>query len=532
MSTAFLCVALALGQAQPEQPVTDAEKTEFLKLLATLPTRGEFFTSEAIQKAAPYTRVLLALTEKDLAKYSSLYPFYAISAGLLGAKDSRQYALNNFSRIAHPKIKLGWAIGLFRAKSPPPEVVAFLRQTLDSKKEGETLSAMLGPEFEDFKERVILVSETGKRMKVELVKRHTFEALPKYGGGFDYTATRTTFAPGHLLHAVRPLKQRGELITRDLATGKTRSLLIPQPEGFKPRFDFVDYFESPVLSVNARGDLCCLWTIEGNGDHGLALLKKGADAFVVKRSRLYLGDSRLVPAPDGSWCLLQIESGGQTVVHHVDEELKLTRVGAFRRPGWLADARFLSKDVLHVLCVGVSINVFGDVTGDTRLRCVDYDVREPRVLHNRELLRLKSASGGSMFQFDDGSLHYLWGVNDREQTPKGDIKRGPLTGLYYQAEADATTLKIGGGHDYRAVAVGGRIITCYTMEGAPDKVFFRVIGRGTLGPETEVTIGKGRKHPATSEYMALHAEAERVWWANTLESDVMFEMRLVDAKGS
>jgi hypothetical protein len=57
------------GQSQPEKAVTDEEKKEFLKLLATLPTRGEFFAKEAIPKAAPHTRVLLALTEKDLEKY-------------------------------------------------------------------------------------------------------------------------------------------------------------------------------------------------------------------------------------------------------------------------------------------------------------------------------------------------------------------------------------------------------------------------------------------------------------------------------
>ena len=75
MSATLLLVAFAFGQPQPEKAVTDNEKKEFLKLLATLPTRGEFFAEEAIPKAAPYTRVLLALTDKDLEKYEFNEPW-------------------------------------------------------------------------------------------------------------------------------------------------------------------------------------------------------------------------------------------------------------------------------------------------------------------------------------------------------------------------------------------------------------------------------------------------------------------------
>src|SRR5262245_48589405 len=131
MSATFVLLAFACGQPQPEKAVTAAEKKEFLKLLATLPTRGEFFAEEAIPKAAPYTRVLLALTEKDLAKYD-LYAFMALSAGLVGHKDARQYATANFGKIAHPQLKLSWAIMLFRQGKPPSEVVPYLRKAFDT----------------------------------------------------------------------------------------------------------------------------------------------------------------------------------------------------------------------------------------------------------------------------------------------------------------------------------------------------------------------------------------------------------------
>src|SRR5437868_7029709 len=91
MPTTLLLVALAIGQPQADKAVTDADKKAFLKLLATLPTRGEFFADEAIPKAAPHTRVLLALTEKDLEGYDP-YPFLALVAGLGGHKDAREYA--------------------------------------------------------------------------------------------------------------------------------------------------------------------------------------------------------------------------------------------------------------------------------------------------------------------------------------------------------------------------------------------------------------------------------------------------------
>jgi hypothetical protein len=153
MSATTLVLALALAPSQAEKEVTGAEKKAFLELLAGLPTKGEFHTDEAVQKAAPYTRVLLALTPKDIEKHD-IYPFLALSCGLLDLKGPREYAVKNFGKIAHPEIKLAWGVGLFHAKAASREVVAFLSSALESTEQAKLLAEMLGPDFEDFKKRL------------------------------------------------------------------------------------------------------------------------------------------------------------------------------------------------------------------------------------------------------------------------------------------------------------------------------------------------------------------------------------------
>jgi hypothetical protein len=93
-----------------------------------------------------------------------------------------------------------------------------------------------------------------------------------------------------------------------------------------------------------------------------------------------------------------------------------------------------------------------------------------------------------------------------------------------------TAFKVGGGRHHRAVAVGDRIVVCYTEEASPNQVFFRVIRNGALGPVTEVTIAKNREHNLGAEDMALYAESGRIWFVNTLAPNTLYELRLVDTK--
>jgi hypothetical protein len=523
MSATILIVAFAFGQAQPEKAVSDAEKKEFLKLLAKLPSRGEFFTEEAVQKALPYTRILLALTQKDLERHD-IYPFLALSSGLMGHKEARQYAIANFSKIAHPTIKLGWAIALFRDTKSSSEILSFLRNALESKDDARTLSAMLGPGFEEFRDNVIRTHEIGRQLKVEQVKQHSTLPFPKYGGGFDYTNSTYVCAPGPIVYAVRRLNQQGELITYDLAKGTTSRRVVPQPKEFKPNYDFPHYFGDPVLSFNSRGDLLCRWTIEGNGDHALAMLKKGTDSFVVKRVRLYLGSGCVVTDSDGAWYLIQ--GAPDFKVYQIDNDLKLTRLGSFTGKGHhsthILDARFISSDTLHLF--------WGDVLSGgnhLRMRCIDFDVKKRTWLHNREIFKLdefvSSANEPTVLKLKDDSLHYLWRIDE-------GANRGEATGLYYQAEAESKSVKVANGYHYRAIAVGHSVVVCYTLLRSPDKVYFRVLHYGAPGPVTELTVAKGREHNLQDEYMALYAETDRIWFVNTLAPNTLYELKLVDMK--
>jgi hypothetical protein len=522
MSAATLLVVLALGQAQPDKAVTDAEKKEFFEVLAKLPSKGEFYTAEAITKAIPYTRVLLALTEKDLEKYD-LYPFVALSRGLIDSKESRQYGITHFQMIAHPTIKLFWAAVLFSEGAASPEIVTFLRKALDSKEDARSLRDMSGPGFEEFREGVIRTYDLGRQTKIELVKQHATNAFLEYDGGLGYTKETYAFAPGQLLYAVRPSKQQGELTVYHLAKGTTARLVIPQPKGFKADSDFARYFDNPVLAVNSGGDLLCRWTIAGNGDHALALLKKGSDAFVVKRVKLYLADCTVAADFDGTWYLIQ--GGPDFTVYRLDQELNLSRLGNFAGKGHhsihIEDARFISKDMLHLFWADVLSR------NHLRMRCVDFDVKQQKWLHSREIFRLdkfvSSASEPTVLQLKDDSLHYLWRVDE-------GAERGEATGLYYQAETDGKTVRVANGYQYRAIAVGNRIIVCYTNRDSPEKVFFRIIQHGTLGPASEIEITKGRKDGLGTEYMVLHVENDRIWFVNTHARNTLYELKMVDAK--
>ena len=389
---------------------------------------------------------------------------------------------------------------------------------MESNEEKKILAEMSGPEFEQFKEAVIRKFETSRQSRIELVKQHTTTAFPDYGGGHSYTNATMIFAPNQMLYAVRPLKQQGELIAYNFIKGTTRRVVIPQPKGFKAKYDFSNYFDSAVLSVNSSGDLLCRWQIEGNGDHGFALLKKGSDSFVVKRVNKYLADSYVIADAVENWHLVE---GGHTkiTVYRADKDLNLTRLGDFAGKGYRA--RFISNDMLHFFWAGSPYRKTG-----LSLRCVDFDVKHQKWLHKREILQLDKfvyANNPTVIQLKDESLHYFWGISE-------GAKPTEATGLYYQSEVDGKTVKIAQGYDFQAIAVGNRIIVCYVHRDVPEKVFFRVINHGAVGSVSEVTVNKGRDYSMWSENMLIHAESDRIWFVNTMTENTLYELKMVDAK--
>ena len=164
LSTILGFVLVMNPVACPEgKPVSVEEKTAFLKLLETLPFKGEFPTDEAIDLVIPQTRVLLALTRKDIEQRAKelggkhddfMYRLLAVSYGLLDRKEPREHGVKHFAKIAHPEIKLAWAVGLFDRKAVSSEIVQFLRTALESKEQIKLLERLLGPDFDDFKKRV------------------------------------------------------------------------------------------------------------------------------------------------------------------------------------------------------------------------------------------------------------------------------------------------------------------------------------------------------------------------------------------
>ena len=145
--------ALLIFAGQGTDQVSEARKKEFIELLRALPTKGEFYTDEAVVTAGPYLPTLLALTKEDIEKYD-IYPFAAISRGLCNHPEHRTYVVRNFAKIRHPELKLFWAAMLFDSGVATPEIKKFLRDALESKEDAKLLSEMLGPAFESFRKRI------------------------------------------------------------------------------------------------------------------------------------------------------------------------------------------------------------------------------------------------------------------------------------------------------------------------------------------------------------------------------------------
>lgn len=517
---AFLFVAsLAVGQKEPSKKVSEDEKRQFIEILKKLPTRGEFFTDEAITTAEPHTRVLFALTEEDIGK-DGVYPFLALSAGLRQRKEPRKYARDNFDSIAHPILKLSWALTFFREPDPPPAVLAHLRKTLDSKDGAVLLEEMLGPNFTDFRDAFNRIDGAKRRVRVELVKRHS---VPDPDNGVLSAIQSVKFLSGGRAVSAAEVDQRGELRVFDIDKATIRRIPIPQPANFKSPYKFAHCFNDPSITASSAGDLFVVWQIRGNGDHGLALLKQGSDSFTVAHSDKTLATHYVVPTANRKWWL--IKGSPRFELFKIDERLSLIPYGSFAGRGHhtiqVADAKFIAKDVLHIF--------WGDVLSlgnPLRVRCVDFDVAGNNWIHDREIARfdgfVSSANHPVVLQFPDKSLHYVWRVDEGLGGKDG-------RGLFYQAESDGKTVKVSDSHQARAIAVGDRIVVAYSNEAAPNKVFFRVINRGSVGPATELVIGEKREHNLSLTEMAFGADGNRIFCASSAMKDAIFEFRLADA---
>jgi len=149
----IILVGITLSPIHAAQEISDAQKKEFIELLKTLPSKGEFYTEEAGRRAGPYLPVLFSLTEKEVEK-DALYAFVAISVGIAADQERRAYAVSHFGEIRHPDLKLFWAAMLFNLDAASPGIVHYLRDALNSEAQARELRSMVGPKFKFFKRAI------------------------------------------------------------------------------------------------------------------------------------------------------------------------------------------------------------------------------------------------------------------------------------------------------------------------------------------------------------------------------------------
>jgi hypothetical protein len=154
MIRVVLAMILMSLTIQENSSVSKQQKEAFIQLLQALPTKGEFFTDEAVKEAGPYISVLFALTESDVENYD-LYGFLAISRGLSEDAKYRRFGVQNFNKIQHKKLKLFWAAVLFDQGSSSPLIEQFLRDALASPEQSKDLSEMMGPGFDALRKKLM-----------------------------------------------------------------------------------------------------------------------------------------------------------------------------------------------------------------------------------------------------------------------------------------------------------------------------------------------------------------------------------------
>ncbi len=144
---------LAPCLAQQTESISNDDKRKFVILLKSLKTKGEFFTDESIEKTIPYQNILFAFTEKDLSG-QDIYPYLAISSGMMEYQQCREYARKNFSSIQHPDLKIGWAAMLLKQNIASPEIITYLSQVLKIPVQKKLLQEMCGPKFDEVERKI------------------------------------------------------------------------------------------------------------------------------------------------------------------------------------------------------------------------------------------------------------------------------------------------------------------------------------------------------------------------------------------
>jgi hypothetical protein len=372
---------------------------------------------------------------------------------------------------------------------------------------------------------LLLASGAPAQEVVRLMRTHDVKDIPKYDPGFSYRNRDCAFWNEETFLCVRPIKRGGELQFCSIRKNEVTRTPIPQPAAFEPRVDWRHYFEMPNISPNPRGDLFFLWTLGGNGEHGLALFSQASKKFVSGISHRPLETfSKAVGDADGSWYLVRWQRDLSVYRIQVDKEFDLDLLAShegigFHRYG-VVDAGFGAKGLLH--CIYAQVEINADSDWRTRLRAVDFNIVKKSWSERRTLLDLKKGVSAAhpRVVLVEGKPHYFWTIEEwRDETP--DV------GLYYLPDGKKEPVRLSNSVQFQVLTLGKKIVVCYSVKRKVDEVFFRVIEAGKVGPESSVKISNRLDYSLWGEDMVLgSAGKDRLWFVNTDQINAFYELKI------
>ena len=146
----FICPAV-----KDPKDVSPAERQDFVKLLTTLETERKLFTQEGLSRVVSERHVLLALTAEDASGEGYAYLFIAVTTVLSQEEEIRTYVTEHFDEFAHPGLKLLWGVMLFEHNVRTPNIIRYLKQSVEAEESVSSLQLYMGGKFEDFRKRVL-----------------------------------------------------------------------------------------------------------------------------------------------------------------------------------------------------------------------------------------------------------------------------------------------------------------------------------------------------------------------------------------
>jgi hypothetical protein len=158
--TMFLFTLLKKGENNRETPYSAKEK--YLNILCNAHFNIEFPESSAVSQLSSLNNVLFSISEQDINRFVTNRPNTSVdgvntrlmlmSLAIFETGNTRDYAVSNFESISCWRVKLVFAIRLFRTGNRNIEVCNFLLICIADKnnEKYEYIESILGPNFDKF----------------------------------------------------------------------------------------------------------------------------------------------------------------------------------------------------------------------------------------------------------------------------------------------------------------------------------------------------------------------------------------------